>query len=90
MAHKVILPPKKNNIPQFLKQRDINSYYLFYYLKRGHPPFPLSGPFSRAYKPLLGFLYYQMHKEWVYTLYMTPVNGHENEFASANVKNITL
>jgi hypothetical protein len=25
MAHKVILPPKKNYIPQFLKQRDINS-----------------------------------------------------------------
>jgi hypothetical protein len=30
MAHKVILPPKKNYIPQFLKQRDINSYYLSY------------------------------------------------------------
>jgi hypothetical protein len=28
MAHKVILPPKKNYIPQFLKQRDINSYYI--------------------------------------------------------------
>jgi hypothetical protein len=27
MAHKVIVPPKKNCIPQFLKQRDINSYY---------------------------------------------------------------
>jgi hypothetical protein len=27
MAHKVILPPKKNYILQFLKQRDINSYY---------------------------------------------------------------
>jgi hypothetical protein len=26
MAHKVILPQKKNYIPQFLKQRDINSY----------------------------------------------------------------
>ncbi len=26
MAHKVIVPPKKNYIPQFLKQRDINSY----------------------------------------------------------------
>jgi hypothetical protein len=25
MAHKVILPPKKNYILQFLKQRDINS-----------------------------------------------------------------
>jgi hypothetical protein len=25
MAHKVIVPPKKNYIPQFLKQRDINS-----------------------------------------------------------------
>jgi hypothetical protein len=29
MAHKVILPPQKNYIPQFLKQRDINSYFLF-------------------------------------------------------------
>jgi hypothetical protein len=28
MAHKVILPPKKNYIPQFLKQRDINSYFV--------------------------------------------------------------
>ena len=28
MAHKVILPPQKNYIPQFLKQRDINSYSL--------------------------------------------------------------
>jgi hypothetical protein len=28
MAHKVIVPPKKNYIPQFLKQRDINSYCL--------------------------------------------------------------
>jgi hypothetical protein len=28
MAHKVILPPQKNYIPQFLKQRDINSYYI--------------------------------------------------------------
>jgi hypothetical protein len=26
MAHKVIFPPQKNYIPQFLKQRDINSY----------------------------------------------------------------
>jgi hypothetical protein len=26
MAHKVVLPPKKNYIPQFLKQQDINSY----------------------------------------------------------------
>jgi hypothetical protein len=29
MAHKVIVPQKKNYIPQFLKQRDINSYYFF-------------------------------------------------------------
>jgi hypothetical protein len=29
MAHKVIVPPKKNYIPQFLKQRDINSYFYF-------------------------------------------------------------
>jgi hypothetical protein len=28
MAHKVIVPPKKNYIPQFLKQRDINSYFI--------------------------------------------------------------
>jgi hypothetical protein len=35
MAHKVILPPKKNYIPQFLKQRDINSYFLGYYKVRG-------------------------------------------------------
>jgi hypothetical protein len=26
MAHKVIVPQKKNYVPQFLKQRDINSY----------------------------------------------------------------
>jgi hypothetical protein len=32
MAHKVILPPQKNYIPQFLKQRDINSYYVFLFL----------------------------------------------------------
>jgi hypothetical protein len=31
MAHKVIVPPKKNYVPQFLKQRDINSYYVFIY-----------------------------------------------------------
>ena len=30
MAHKVILPPQKNYIPQFLKQRDIISYYCTY------------------------------------------------------------
>jgi hypothetical protein len=29
MAHKVIVPQKKNYIPQFLKQRDINSYNIF-------------------------------------------------------------
>jgi hypothetical protein len=27
MAHKMIVPPKKNYVPQFLKQRDINSYF---------------------------------------------------------------
>jgi hypothetical protein len=27
MAQKVIVPQKKNYVPQFLKQRDINSYY---------------------------------------------------------------
>jgi hypothetical protein len=29
MAHKVIVPPKKNYIQKFLKQRDINSYNTF-------------------------------------------------------------
>jgi hypothetical protein len=43
MAHKVIVPPKKNYIPQFLKQRDINSYYTVQHLdlikeKLGFPP----------------------------------------------------
>jgi len=28
MAHKVIVPQKKNYVPQFLKQRDINSYFI--------------------------------------------------------------
>jgi hypothetical protein len=28
MAQKVIVPQKKNYVPQFLKQRDINSYYV--------------------------------------------------------------
>jgi hypothetical protein len=36
MAHKVILPPKKNYIPQFLKQRDINSYFLWE--EKAHDP----------------------------------------------------
>jgi hypothetical protein len=31
MAHKVIVPQKKNYVPQFLKQRDINSYYVYLY-----------------------------------------------------------
>ncbi len=26
MAHKVIVPPKKNHIPKFLKQRDIGNF----------------------------------------------------------------
>ena len=42
MAHKVILPPKKNYIPQFLKQRDINSYLMrsgqFKGSKKSRPP----------------------------------------------------
>jgi hypothetical protein len=29
MAHKVIVPQKKNYVPQFLKQRDINSYIIY-------------------------------------------------------------
>ncbi len=28
MAQKVIVPQKKNYVPQFLKQRDINSYLI--------------------------------------------------------------
>jgi hypothetical protein len=28
MAQKVIVPQKKNYVPQFLKQRDINSYFM--------------------------------------------------------------
>jgi hypothetical protein len=28
MAQKVIVPQKKNYVPQFLKQRDINSYFV--------------------------------------------------------------
>ena len=27
MAHKVTVPQKKNDVPQFLKQRDINSNF---------------------------------------------------------------
>jgi hypothetical protein len=38
MAHKVILPPKKNYIPQFLKQRDINSYFLVPISRLGSTP----------------------------------------------------
>jgi hypothetical protein len=44
MAHKVILPPKKNYIPQFLKQRDINSYFLLppvLFIKCMYTPNPL-------------------------------------------------
>ncbi len=40
MAQKVIVPQKKNYVPQFLKQRDINSYFL------------LSGKVSSAYNIL--------------------------------------
>ncbi len=29
MAQKVIVPQKKNYVPQFLKQRDINSYFMY-------------------------------------------------------------
>jgi hypothetical protein len=36
MAHKVIVPPKKNYIPQFLKQRDINSYFFLYLSFKTH------------------------------------------------------
>ncbi len=39
MAHKVIVPPKKNYIPQFLKQRDINSYKT-----HGHVSYPETIP----------------------------------------------
>jgi hypothetical protein len=43
MAHKVIVPPTKNYIPQFLKQRDINSYFS----TRDHR-FPLATPAGTA------------------------------------------
>jgi hypothetical protein len=50
MAHKVILPPKKNYIPQFLKQRDINSYYgfdpLYAYWQNKHPTSPKNVPYN--------------------------------------------
>jgi hypothetical protein len=32
MAQKVIVPQKKNYVPQFLKQRDINSYFIKFFL----------------------------------------------------------
>jgi hypothetical protein len=38
MAHKVIVPPKKNYIPQFLKQRDINSYFIYQFYTANHAP----------------------------------------------------
>jgi hypothetical protein len=34
MAQKVIVPQKKNYVPQFLKQRDINSYYRPFFRNR--------------------------------------------------------
>jgi hypothetical protein len=49
MAHKVIVPPKKNYIPQFLKQRDINSYYFHLLSELGTRSFfqgSLSAPHS--------------------------------------------
>jgi hypothetical protein len=57
MAHKVILPPKKNYIPQFLKQRDINSYYGVLLITARPSMFPVGslgeflipiGPFVRS------------------------------------------
>jgi hypothetical protein len=36
MAQKVIVPQKKNYVPQFLKQRDINSYFVCHYAKNGY------------------------------------------------------
>ncbi len=38
MAHKVIVPQKKNYVPQFLQQRDINSYYVRYSTLLHLPP----------------------------------------------------
>jgi hypothetical protein len=49
MAHKVILPPKKNYIPQFLKQRDINSYYRLFCCT-GRKIGPLVIKFTNFYK----------------------------------------
>ncbi len=66
MAHKVIVPPKKNYIPQFLKQRDINRYYIFRFyipsiptfLYSLHPNVSIFPPSQRFYIPsILTFLY---------------------------------
>ena len=35
MANKVIVPQKINYLPQFLKQRDINSYYVHTTVQKG-------------------------------------------------------
>jgi hypothetical protein len=48
MAHKVILSPKKNYIPQFLKQRDINSYFsLVYWRGKDDGPQEVAGILGR-------------------------------------------
>ena len=38
MANKVIVPQKNNYVPQFLKQRDINSYNSYFEEIRGPGP----------------------------------------------------
>jgi hypothetical protein len=54
MAHKVILPPKKNYIPQFLKQRDINSYYRHQSKKK----FPVKRLCGRCLSEFLDWRYF--------------------------------
>jgi hypothetical protein len=48
MAQKVIVPQKENYVPQFLKQRDINSYPLLYDISISLSLSPASWPGSRS------------------------------------------
>jgi hypothetical protein len=51
MAHKVIVPPKKNYIPQFLKQRDINSYKLPKHQSLNQPYFLFIYAVNQSFNP---------------------------------------
>jgi hypothetical protein len=44
MAQKVIVPQKKNYVPQFLKQRDINSYFVTFFKTREENGFVSNPP----------------------------------------------